>query len=224
MGFPHQTTSWLIAMRARYHAAAMDTATTSYCVFDFAWQMTSGALYTLTWNTVANMAITGSCFDFGRIHLAAFKGDDVHILSDKCTDKYVNSISLADYLGHKIKISHPNISEFLANIITPHGFFPDVIRRVSRVVSRINTHPDDWDEIRRSIADCISVVNNHTISLGGEIAAYHYQERGYDITPQDIYAMMVFLIRCTYDDAKRPRLQNNYLVECLNIEQRLFFQ
>lgn len=218
MGFPARTTAWLIAMRAKYHATAMDAATMSYCTFDFMWQMTSGALYTLTWNTASNMAIIGACYDFGDIHVAAFKGDDVHIVSSKFKEKLLHNKPITTALGHKIKIQHPEVSEFLANIITPTGFFPDVIRRVSRVVSRIYTHPDDWEETKISIADCLSVLNNRNYYLGACVAARHYGERGHTITPEEISSMLWFLHRCTHDSSKKPKLQNKYLIECLNIE------
>lgn len=217
-GFPEATVDWLLHMRSSYHANALDTQNNARIRFDFKWQMTSGALYTLWWNTVANMAITGACYDFGIIHLAAFKGDDVHILSSTCKPRKINERAYTDVLGHKIKIQHPDISEFLANIITPHGFFPDVVRRASRVASRIYTHIEDWREIQLSIADALSVVSNETISLSAQIAAYHYQERGYNISPEEIFTLINFLKACTHDNKMRPRFQRKFIVECLTLK------
>lgn len=219
MGFPRRTTAWLLAMRAKYHASALDASTMAYCTFDFMWQMTSGALYTLTWNTVANMAITGACYHFGDIALAAFKGDDVHIISTRFQEKLINNKPITAVLGHKVKIQHPEVSEFLANIITPTGFFPDVVRRVSRVVSRIYTHPEDWEETKVSIADSLNVLNNNNYYLGACVASRHYGERGYNISVEEIISMLWFLKRCTYDSSKRPRLQNKYLIECLDMNR-----
>lgn len=215
-GFSEKAIECMVEIRRKYHCESMLTVNGEQCRigFDVAWVMTSGALFTLWGNTMINMCIMGACYVFKNLHFAAFKGDDSHIVADDFEIIMHGNSEMAKYLGHKIKASNPAISEFIANIITPEGFFPDLIRRTARVVSRVYTHPEDWEQIKLSIADCLNVLpSDKAFSNGCIIASVHYQERGINITPSEVNCLANFLTRCLYDDNLRPSLNKKW---CIN--------
>jgi hypothetical protein len=146
-------------------------------------------------NTMFNMSAIGLCYDIKNVVFAAFKGDDSAILCERIEPALHGLQTMKDVCGYKIKEHRTSIMEYIANIITPDGlFFPDVIRRVGRLLSKVYTHDKQWDEQKLSIADCLDVFNNATgLEVGCEIAARFYQNFNLQITPSEVKTLLIFL-------------------------------
>nr|WAY16469.1 nonstructural polyprotein [Hepelivirales sp.]WAY16472.1 nonstructural polyprotein [Hepelivirales sp.] len=222
-GFNNKAIQLLMEHRRRYRCTAMINPSfgdqLARIGFDVEWVMTSGALFTLWGNTIVNMAIIGASFDIRGLQSAIFKGDDSHIVARKITKKMHEGVLMSQFLGHELKVDQYFIGEFIANIICPHGFFPDVLRRVSRVISKVYTKPEDWDIVRQSIKDSLDVIlSPEQLSLGCEIAALHYQERNLNITKEDVMALVVFMKRITYDEKIKPHLNRKWAVAGITLD------
>lgn len=203
----------MINMREHYRCNAnVNNANESgRLMFEVDWVMTSGALFTLWGNTIVIMAIMGMCYNFRGLKLCMFKGDDSHIVCENYSVRMISNRLAADVMGHKLKIDTERISEFIANIITPFGFYPDVIRRTARTIGRVCTNADHWDEIRLSIADSLSVVlYPNLLKLQHSIAGEYYRLHGVDITDQDVELLYRFLRRCAFDNRYKPKINKNY--------------
>nr|WAY16437.1 nonstructural polyprotein [Hepelivirales sp.] len=219
-GFNSKAIGFMANMRSDYRCNALiNSKLVQRIKFDVSYVMTSGALFTLSGNTIVNMAIIGASFDFTNLQFGAFKGDDSHVVAGGIkTIKHGNMLT-STYLGHKLKAEMNFFSEFIANFITPIGFFPDVIRRASRVISKVYTHPDDWNKIRISVADSLMVItNDNQLSIGCEFASAYYQERHIDVTPDEVYTLVSFLHRVTYDDDLRPTKATKFKIKQLNLD------
>jgi hypothetical protein len=158
------------------------------------WLQHSGQLFTLSGNTLLNVAAVGAFVDFGDILYACFKGDDSHIRSTKSVPKKGNIGSMEKEYGYKFKMSNDKVSEFIANIVTPHGFFPDVLRRTTKVISKTYENKDDWEESRINIKESINVVlNNEHKLIGCLLASKHYAENGVIISAPEIELLYDYL-------------------------------
>jgi len=159
------------------------------------WQQHSGQPFTLDGNTIYNMAAVGMCYKIKGMVCGAFKGDDSFILCESITEKLKGTITHAQLCGFQLKPHIVNIAEYIANIITPQGaFFPDVLRRTSRVLSKVYTCESDWNEQRTSIIDCLDVIyDDQALYHGCQIASQFYAQFSIYITPQEVLTMVNFL-------------------------------
>jgi hypothetical protein len=166
---------------------------------DGVWMQHSGQPFTLDGNTMFNMSSIGACYDFKDLQFAAFKGDDCFCNARSITENRINSDSLRALFGFKIKVDNKPIAEYIANIITPSGdFFPDVIRRCSRVLSKIYTNKTDWEEVRISLADSLDVIDSDSdLTYGCTIASLFYQQYNLSISEDNVRTMLDFLYQLT---------------------------
>lgn len=184
--------------------------------------MTSGSKMTLTGNTVYDMGIIGGEYDYTDIKFAMFKGDDSIVCCRKRKPIMYSGKRLSEWCGYILKTSIDTVPEFIANFINPWGFFPDVLRRVSRVVGRLVTHPEQWGEMRRSVADALSVVNSDMeMHLGALAAAKHYNDKGMDITYDDIIYLVTFLKQVVWDDNLEPSVTGEWNILYYDITRML---
>ncbi|QKQ15122.1 hypothetical protein 1 [Forsythia suspensa hepe-like virus] len=154
----------------------------------------SGQPFTLDGNTMFNMSCMGMCFEFVNMIFASFKGDDSYILAESIKPIMVGHDTLYAILSYKLKYDFQNISEYIANIITPTGFFPDVLRRTSRILTKIYTVADDWEEIKKSTADALDVIaDDQELYEGAIIASEFYKQQRIDLTPTDVVTLVTFL-------------------------------
>jgi hypothetical protein len=141
-----------------------------------------------------NMTAIATCLSFTNLKFAAFKGDDMYVIAQDYKHNIINEKTIADICGYKLKLESPRICEYIANIITPHGFFPDVVRRVGRVVSKIYTTQDDWQEMKKSVSDSIDVVlDDFNLVTGCEIASQYYNQYGIDLCAKEVEQLLRFL-------------------------------
>jgi hypothetical protein len=176
----------------------------------------SGQPDTLGSNTYYNMAAVGLCLDFDDI-ASFFKGDDSYLILRKWIYTTFKGAKIVDIMGYKFKIETPEIGEFIANIVTPIGFVPDYVRRVSRVVSKIYDTRADWNEIRLSVADSLSVIQANNLHLSFQYAAKFYQQPsvGLKITAEDVEAMHWFLVRVIADETRPQDITELFFVSAM---------
>ena len=164
------------------------------------WQQHSGQVHTLGSNTLYNMGAMGMCYDFTNMYFAAFKGDDSFICCDGYKAIKMDGIPLSDHARYKMKIETPIIAEYIANIVTPMGFVPDLLRRTSRITSKIYTCQDDWDKIKLSTADALQVLPESNLSIGLQWLHYYYLQNNIKITTEQLQDMYFYLKRLTTSD------------------------
>jgi hypothetical protein len=162
------------------------------------------------------MAAVGLCLDFDDI-ASFFKGDDSYLILRKWIYTTFKGAKIVDIMGYKFKIETPEIGEFIANIVTPIGFVPDYVRRVSRVVSKIYDTRADWNEIRLSVADSLSVIQANNLHLSFQYAAKFYQQPsvGLKITAEDVEAMHWFLVRVIADETRPQDITELFFVSAM---------
>jgi hypothetical protein len=163
----------------------------------------SGQPLTITGNTILNMAVLGYAYRFDDILYAAFKGDDSHIRAKKVTAVRGRKAAIYEEHGYKLKISFEKVSEFIANFVTPYGFFPDVVRRSVKAVSKIYENEESWEESRVNLKEVLSMVNSaEKYKIGVDCAAIHYRDKGVAINAEQVGLLYQYLIQLSETDYK----------------------
>lgn len=181
-------------------------------ILDGEWQQHSGQVHTLGSNTLYNMGAIGMCYNFKDIIAAAFKGDDCFILCNGYNEIVIEEIPISKHANYRMKVETPEIPEFIANIITPFGFVPDLIRRTSRIVSKTYNNKDDWEQIKLSTADSLSVLPEINLNVGMcYLQSYYLQHKIY-VTVEDLTTLWFYLKKLTTSD-----------VSILGTDRELFF-
>nr|WAY16445.1 nonstructural polyprotein [Hepelivirales sp.] len=177
----------------------------------------SGQKMTLFHNSSYTLSIMGSSFDFKNIKFVGVKGDDFICVSESAEVRFIGKERSIDKHGYKIKMLDGKMNEFIANIITPQGFFPDLIRRTTRIMSRLITHPDDWDEIKRNADDSLSVIRDYGVGL--DCAEMYYNERGIYISKQELEMLYHFLYQVTWDKELLPTKIEDFIFRTIDPSQ-----
>lgn len=196
MGFEKDTINFYMARRSNWTLINQDESNNIpvKTLLDGKFMQHSGQPFTLDGNTMFNMSCMGMCFEITDLVFASFKGDDSYILAKKLEAIASGNHLLYDLLSYKLKYQFMNISEYIANIITPTGFFPDVLRRTSRILTKVYTASDDWEEIKKSTADALDVITcDEDLYTGASVAAHFYQQYKINLTEKDIIVMVNFL-------------------------------
>lgn len=190
---------WCMTMRVKskvYTASAM---------LEGKWQQHSGQIHTLGSNTLYSMGALGACFDFGEFIAAGFKGDDSFVLCHSYKAYKEMGTPLYKKAGFDFKIETPLIAEYIANIVTPFGFVPDLLRRCSRVVSKIYKTTDDWEEIRLSTADALVVTNESNLNIALGWLQKYYTDKGINVTISQLEDIWFYLKNVVYDPSLAPK-------------------
>jgi len=182
------------------------------------WQRHSGEPATLHSNTYTNIGEFGASVDIDGLICAFFKGDDSFAICHDFKMAKVRGALASDVLGIHLKVDTGEFVEFIANIVCPSGFFPDIIRRVSRL-SKIYTNPDDWVEIKKSIADSLAVISN--LDEGCQVASRYYGSKGFYITPSEVETIVHYLKRVTYSDDIKPTINKNFQFVVVDVSKYL---
>ena len=137
------------------------------------------------------MMAMGACYEFIELVFASFKGDDSDAAARMIKKKMEGITAIQELAGFNIKEDFSEIQEYIANIILPNGtFFPDVIRRASRILSKVYTEQADWHEQRQSIMDCLDVIlDDRHYHYGKSVAQEFYKQHGIKITEEEIGAI-----------------------------------
>jgi len=193
-----------------------------YCILGGVFKQHSGQPFTLDGNTIFNMGLIGACYDLGHIFFASFKGDDSFLTCQHVKENKIDSQTVTSACGFKVKMETQKTLEYIANIVTPFGFYPDVIRRVSRVVSKLYHCDQDWDEVKLSIADCLAVIQDDRQAMcGAEYAAMYYGERGIRVSADQVKLLAGFLKRCTFDPDYAPKVHGKWVLRTLDVHKYL---
>lgn len=183
-------TKWTLSMRGK--GADLPTR------LDGQFMQHSGQIHTLGSNTMYNMAAMGMCFKM-EYCCAAFKGDDSCIYLYKYKDRTFMGEKLSTLSGFKFKLETPEIPEYICNVISQYGFIPDLLRRVTRVVSKIYSDRIEWDIMRRSMADCLKVLAHRDVGPAMYVLSQFYRQKGMCITPRELENIYFFLTAIARD-------------------------
>lgn len=172
----------------------------------------SGQPLTITGNTILNMSVLGYAYRFQEMLYAAFKGDDSHIRAKKLTVVQGRKTAIYVEHGYKLKISYEKVSEFIANFVTPYGFFPDVVRRSVKAVSKVYENEESWEESRVNLKEVLSMVNTaDKYKIGIDCACIHYRDKGVAINEEQVGLLYQYLIQLSntdYKDAEFIQVEN----------------
>nr|WAY16378.1 nonstructural polyprotein [Hepelivirales sp.] len=195
LGFNEKVLGKYLEMREKWKLVSATDS--SFVMVMCNWMQSSGQAFTLAGNTQHNMIVMGAAYIYKNIVFAMFKGDDSLIVCEGIREAKIEGVLFTEHVGYKIKIHEVDIAEYIANIVTPHGWFPDVIRRVTRVLTKIYTTKDDWLEIRKSMSDALDVIDPENRHLGCYAASRFYQQFGIIITPNEVNTLVDFLVYMT---------------------------
>jgi len=148
----------------------------------------TGSPFTLAENTIGDISLMYTCFDFKGEVFAIFKGDDSAILCRKAS-LLPSGQTLLNNTGHTLKIHHYKIGEFAGFIITPLGLFPDVVRYVAKFLGKIYDSEKHFKEALVSLCERTNVVKTQEqLNYGLHSMSYFYP-----ITAEASYALFGFL-------------------------------
>lgn len=200
----NQRSSWVMFLRGKN--LGHETVTILRGVF----KKHSGEPATLCGNTWFNMAVIGMCVKFKNSAYRGYKGDDFLGIAKEIEIVKTGETYLWKSLGYKFKVQFVNYPEYIANICTPTGFYPDVIRRASRVISKIYNDKADWDEVKTSTADSLAVIDNLNDECAQQFLLEHYKEVGIKITKNEVDVLTNFLINVIKDPTLEPTNVSEY--------------
>lgn len=136
----------------------------------------SGGPGTFGGNTVNNMAMDATAFDYVQKEYSLWKGDDSNV---KCMgmekSKYFDA--LFKVTQHEIKMMTLPYGEFAGYFIGDYGIFPDIFRKVAKFLFKVYKSPEHLDEAKLSVAQDIACVPSEVaVCYGLRITAHHYQQ------------------------------------------------
>jgi len=206
LNFPDKIIRFYVKLRLRWNMALRSSClgVQTITILKGTEKKHSGEPATLDGNTWFNKAVIGVCVNIVNPYFLGFKGDDCIMIADEVVIVRKGLTTMWQYLGYKFKINFVKYAEYIANIITPEGFYPDLIRRASRVISKIYSDKADWDEIRQSTADALAVIPNGYSDMGNKFLVQHYKEQHIMITEHDCDVLRKFLQDVVVNDAHEP--------------------
>lgn len=142
----------------------------------------SGNPFTICENTIANMALCYAMFDYKRVKLALFKGDDSAVACDGC-DLTKTGRDLLHKLGHGLKLHFGPVGEFAGWFLTEAGFFPDVVRYAAKFVDKLYRDEKHFLEAKLSLQERVSAVKNQDQLRYGLAMCHRYY---YDVFETEI--------------------------------------
>jgi hypothetical protein len=196
IGVPDYLNDWFSAFRAHWRMVIHHKyGTTKLEGHD---KQFSGQPFTIVENTLANLALINLLFDFTDVMLQLYKGDDSGIQCKSFTPTVEGKEFIAQSL-HQLKILHNNVGEFASFFVNRYGYFPDLVRRVSRFLGCTYRDPLHLEQAKINVKNCLSVVKSeHQLNLGCVFTSQYY---GKDkITPEQV--KQLFYFAKTVDDIK----------------------
>jgi hypothetical protein len=158
----------------------------------------SGQPNTLGANTMFNIAAINACYDIQGLLYFGAKGDDATIKAKKITERTAETISMQNYLGYNIKAVYGKPTEFICNIMTPYGFYPDVLRRVTKIISTIYVDEKSYELAKINVKDALDVINGKDCNLDimEKYASEYYRiHKKIIIKPEQIHRMYLWLLQ-----------------------------
>jgi len=141
-------------------------------------KMHSGEPFTLVGNTLFGMLVISYVVDFDHLCFAIFKGDDsglrgINVRFSEIVQTWTKQRGLS------MKDEYPPFMEFAGMIITALGFFPDVLRKCSKVLSTVYR---DFNHYKQAVlnldADLTCLTSAAHVNLGVQATAAYYNWLG----------------------------------------------
>jgi hypothetical protein len=158
------------------------------------------------------MAMTMGILETDGLRLAYFKGDDSLIIAEDVTIDPVAE-KLIGACGMKAKSFMNLVPEFTGFIITPLGYFPDLLRRLGRLLSKNITSKEYFQDLRLNVNQDMAVVHDpEQIQVGLRASVKHYRETGIEVTMEELetiyFYILNFLNTVGYHDLQIARKHN----------------
>jgi hypothetical protein len=135
----------------------------------------SGNPFTICENTIGNMALCFSIFDYKNFKFAMFKGDDSAVLCDS-SKLTMNGSRILNITGHGLKLHNSPVGEFAGWFLTPVGFFPDVVRYTAKFLDKLYRDQEHFDEALKSLQErCRTVRDDYQLNYGVAMCHLYYK-------------------------------------------------
>lgn len=157
-------THWTMIIQTQY----------GYIKLSGKWKQTSGNPFTILCNTLCNLGLIYHIYEFKNLHLALFKGDDSAVYCDGAKLSPEGQLFLLDS-GFVLKVHVDDVGEFAGFLLTPYGFFPDVLRYACKFVGKVYRDPEHFTEAKTSVSARIAVVKSQEqLNFGCVATERHY--------------------------------------------------
>nr|UQB76020.1 non-structural polyprotein [Flumine hepe-like virus 5] len=156
----------------------------------------SGQPNTIGSNTIFNIAAIYACYKIKGLLYFGAKGDDATVKARAISERYVNGEALQKHMGYKIKCVGGKPTEFICNIFTPCGWFPDVLRRAVKVISTIYKDESDFEQSKLNVRDALDVINQEgaNLTLMEHYASEYYRiHKKITISQEQIHTIYLYL-------------------------------
>lgn len=155
----------------------------------------SGNPFTIAENTIANLALCFTLFEYTNFKFGLFKGDDSAVACDRC-DFTKHGADLVKQMGYGLKLHHGPVGEFAGWFLTDSGFFPDVLRYAAKFIDKNYRDQKHFDEAKMSVRERLSAVKNESQVNIGIAMCHRYYNEVFEthISTGDIYNVYAFLL------------------------------
>jgi 23S rRNA U2552 (ribose-2'-O)-methylase RlmE/FtsJ len=135
----------------------------------------SGQSLTLLDNTNNNMALSGILFEIVKLYVAGFKGDDDSIIAEEIIIT-ARAKEIIEQLGFKTKLFERDVIEFTGYVITPCGYYPDMIRRAVKMLSQVFADEESFEKYQLAMLDYVRMIDEggHELQLTGRAYLCQY--------------------------------------------------
>lgn len=163
----------------------------------------SGEPFTLDFNTLLCMCLNGLMFPLDKFIFASFKGDDSDIMADNIK-VFEEGVRHCLELGFKTKLSIGDCSEFIGYIITPYGFYPDLLRVCCKLLNKRIADDKEgeayFEELKLAAHDRLQVIDCYEVREVGRKMYMNYmnnkfkeQGRNVLLNANDVFELESFL-------------------------------
>lgn len=154
----------------------------------------SGNPFTIAENTICNLALVNTIFEFDRTTMQMYKGDDSAI---NCHGYALTDIgkTLLKVTKHNIKQHFGAVGDFAGFILTNKGMFPDVLRYSCKFLGKIYKDHEHFNEAKANTSATLKVVKSQSaLEIGAIATAIYYEKNG--LTPDNVKTLYNFLRNC----------------------------
>lgn len=192
MGMPPHMIAWFENNRENWemiYINSLGRASLKGCEKQF-----SGNPFTIAENTIGNMALCFSIFEYHNFQFGLFKGDDSAVACSSCR-MMPCAKRILEYTTHGLKLHNSPIGEFAGWFLTDYGLFPDVVRYAAKFLSKTYNDQEHFDEALKSLQERCSAVKNHKQLYHGcyMTSLYYTQTTGRPISDTECYNLFHFL-------------------------------
>lgn len=168
-------------------------------------KMHSGEPFTLVGNTLFGMLIIAEAVEFDHLVYAAFKGDDSAI-AGRNIRFHPHAQAWCRKRGLQLKDEYPPHMEFTGMLVTPYGYFPDVVRKTVKFLSTVFRDVQHYRQAVMNLdADLQCLTSCEHMLYGAKALSefYSFQSKTNSISSEHILLLLSFLHQQTkvqYED------------------------